>query len=111
MAQELPRQYGRAVRRIIVLTPTTAPRVVQPVVLYEKKPRRPRRVSRLLRPLEAAVRKTSEAERAAMDTYVELHNRSNERKRNGWLRDMGRNVYKAFRAARKRLREEDDEDD
>ena len=36
--------------------------------------------------------------------YLDRHERSNEKKKNGWVKDMGDNVYKANRKAMKKAR-------
>jgi hypothetical protein len=56
--------------------------------------------SKYLRPLEKSIRKRMSARSKFSRIYLELHNRSNRRKRNGWLRDWGRNMIKAYRRAR-----------
>jgi len=102
--------FSKSIVRVTILTPDPTTNQLRPVEYYDKYPTK-RRGSRLLRPLERLVRQTAESRKVAADEYLDRHNRSNERKRNGWLRDLGRNVYKSMRAARKKRREADDEDD
>ena len=102
--------FGKSIVRVTILTPDPATNQVRPVEYYDKYPKQ-KRGSRLLRPLERLVRHKAEARKVAVDDYLERHIRSNERKRNGWLRDLGSNLYKSMRTARKKLRETEDEDD
>lgn len=62
---------------------------------------RRRRQSRRLRPLERYMRKMVEAQANAALTYLARHERSNRRKRNGWLWDIGENIYRAGKTARR----------
>lgn len=57
--------------------------------------------SKGLKPLERMIRKLVKSELAAANTYLERHERSNRRKSNGWLWDMGKNLKKAASTARK----------
>jgi hypothetical protein len=56
--------------------------------------------SKFLRPLEKSIRKRMSARSRFSRAYLELHNRATRRKRNGWLRELGRNMIKARRRAR-----------
>lgn len=62
---------------------------------------RRKKQSRALKPLERLVRKLVRSELAAGKTYIERHEVSNRRKSNGWAKDMGKNLKKAMRAAKK----------
>jgi len=57
--------------------------------------------SKALKPLERMVRKLVKSEVAAANAYLERHEKSNRRKSNGWLRDIGKNLKKAASTARK----------
>ena len=59
--------------------------------------RRRKKQSRLLRPLEKAVRKGVKRNLRVMQRYLNLHERSNRKKKNGWVRDGIRNASKAMR--------------
>jgi len=63
-----------------------------------------KRGSRPLRPLERAVAQAARAQEAFSTTYRRRHERANLRRRNGWLRDLDRNVDRAWRKARKRIK-------
>lgn len=53
--------------------------------------------SRLLRPIEKALRKSTARRVRRLQKYLELHDRSNAKKKNGWIRDYPRNAMKALR--------------
>lgn len=56
--------------------------------------------AKALKPLERIVRKLVKSELAAATTYLERHNRSNQLKPNGWLKDLGKNLGKAVKSAK-----------
>jgi len=60
--------------------------------------------SRGLKPLERAVRRGAIADSAFSTRYLKAHRKSNRKKRDGWLRDLDDNLYKASRRGRKRLK-------
>jgi hypothetical protein len=70
------------------------------------KPRRKRRKrSRgLVRVWERLARRSAKAESKTADTYLERHNRSNRKRRDGWLRDYSYNVLRARRKGGKSFR-------
>lgn len=72
-------------------------------VIYKAKKSK-RKVSRWLRPLERWQRRSLEAQQAYNDELLDRHNRSNRKRRNGFLRDGVLNFSRAQRKAMKRLR-------
>ncbi|MBZ4194221.1 MAG: hypothetical protein LAE24_07940 [Candidatus Contendobacter sp.] len=58
---------------------------------------RRKKQSRFLRPLEKIVRKKVKRNLRVMQRYLNLHERSNCKKKNGWIRDCFRNASKARR--------------
>lgn len=74
-----------------------------PVVVY-KRTGEARKGSSALRPLEKAVRRVMKAESAALDSYLDKHERSNQKNKNGWLRDMVPNVVDSAKKGKKKLR-------
>ena len=51
----------------------------------------------MLRPLERSVRKLVLREAEIAQYYLSLHKRSNQRKRNGWMKDLPRNILRAVK--------------
>lgn len=88
----------KSVRRIIVLGGEPAPADAPPVKKKKKKQ------TWLLRPLEKAARTLVRAQHAAAEEYLERHERSARREKDGWVIDLGRNAGRAFRAGVKRLK-------
>jgi hypothetical protein len=71
-------------------------------VIY-KEEKRKRRVSKRWRKLEKTVRRLTKAQGAASREYLERHERSNERKKNGWIKKLGTNVQKSVKRGLKKL--------
>jgi hypothetical protein len=58
---------------------------------------RRKKQSRALRPMEKLVRKHAKRKVRIMQRYLNLHERSNQKKLNGWIRDYLRNAVKSVR--------------
>jgi hypothetical protein len=58
----------------------------------------------LLRPLERVTRTLVQAQVAAATTYLEAHDRSARKEKDGWIIDLGRNSGRAWRAGVKQLK-------
>ena len=54
--------------------------------------------------LEKLTRRSMRSSRSYFDTYLDRHNRSNRKKKDGWLKDMAENVAKAGKKGRKRFK-------
>ena len=55
------------------------------------------------------MRRGARAQSTAVDTYLARHENSNDKKKNGWLRDLGNNVFKAIGKGRKAMKNKDDD--
>jgi hypothetical protein len=75
---------------------------VVPVALYKRKVSK-KKGTPGLRMLSKNVRRVIEVQRNFMDTYEAAHDRSNDKKRDGWLSDLPRNLTRAGRKATKKL--------
>jgi len=73
-----------------------------PVVLYKKADKK-KKIAGPLRPLEKGIRRMARAQVAFADKYLERHERSNQKNRNGFVRDIIGNVVDAEKAGRKKL--------
>ncbi len=70
---------------------------------YEGK-RKSKKQSKGLRPIERELRKILEFRADVINNYLERHQRSNEKKRDGWLTDLPSNMVRAVRKSKpKRL--------
>jgi hypothetical protein len=92
---------GRVARRVTVVPVKAAENA--PVVVYERKRKR-RKSSPMFRGLEKLVRRSARARQVYATTYLERHEASNEKKKDGWLRDRRYNRIRARRKALKVLR-------
>lgn len=96
-------RVSSSIRRILVIQPGEGGRW-HTETLYEKKRRKKKKGTRLLRPLEKRVRSASKANRKTFETYEKRHKKSNRKKRDGWIRDLNYNVYRAARQRAKTLK-------
>jgi hypothetical protein len=64
--------------------------------------RRSKRSSRGLRPIERGIRNILEFQVDVLGNYLGRHRRSNQKRRDGWLRDMQTNVFRAVKKSRPR---------
>jgi hypothetical protein len=90
-----------AVKSAVVLQQGADGAMTSTIILKE---RRKRRVSKQWRPLEKALRRVSLAQSTAADDYLRRHKKSSEKKKNGAVRDMGKNMWRAQRKGRKKLK-------
>lgn len=75
---------------------------LQSTPLYKDKSKR--RVPKRWRGVEKFMRRMSAAQKTAAEVYLERHERSNAKKKNGWLKDFGKNMGKARRQGTKKLK-------
>ena len=94
--------YGKAVKAIVALY-DQADGTVTSAVLYARKRRRRKKASDNLRFLEKAVRRVADAQQGFHEAYREGHDKSNAKKRDGWVGDLPRNIERAGRKAQKLL--------
>jgi hypothetical protein len=77
----------------------------QAQVLYARRRRRRRRAQSSDDSwLEGLTRNAVRASAVSANTYLKRHDRSNRRKRDGWLRDLPDNAWTAFYAGKQRFR-------
>ena len=88
----------KSVKSIVVLQKDWTG-VARPLVVFRER----RKGSRSLRPLEKAIRRLNVAQGTAAGVYLESHERSNSKKRNGWFKDLRKNLARAGRRGGKKL--------
>jgi Family of unknown function (DUF6312) len=88
------------VKRIVVIGTDGEARTI-----FEKPGSRRKKGSAGLREIEKMLRKRAQADQAAMSTYLARHQRSNEKRRDGWLRDLPVNAARANEKGAKILRD------
>src|SRR6478609_3569496 len=94
-----------SVQRVTVLEPSSGGGFNAKVLYSKDKARGRKKGTRGLRTLDRLTRRVAEAHGKLADVYLVRHNRSNKKK-DGWLRDLGINVAKASQKALKTLRPE-----
>ena len=92
------------VERITILKKDPQTGRLRPSAVY-RNDRGKKRNSKRLRPFEKFVRRIGRAQARAASVYNERHDRSNRKKKNGWLRDLVGNMAKAHKQAWKVLRD------
>jgi hypothetical protein len=97
---EVPR-LGKSVRKVVQLQTDEHGNTV-PTVIYKSRAKK-RKVSAPLRPLERSLRSMARAQVAFANTYFDKHNRSSQKRRDGWLTDFVSNVADATRNGKKKL--------
>jgi Family of unknown function (DUF6312) len=94
----------RSVKRITILQKDVATGKMVAVKMYSQSGRKRKKRSRGLRLIEKVVRRLSRAQNTMSGVYSARHERSNRKKRDGWLKDLIPNVVKAQRKGYKRLK-------
>lgn len=98
---EIPR-VSKSVRRITVLRPDATGHVA-PVTVYERESSG-KKGSRALKYVERAARRMATAQSKAADDYLARHEKSNKKKKDGWVRDLAVNTFRASRQGTKALK-------
>lgn len=96
-------RFTESVRRVIQLQNDPSG-IVTPIVLFERVERRRKKGSRLVRPLERLVHRVAKSDERRASKYLARHERSNMKRRDGWVRDFNVNVIRAYQAGEKPLR-------
>jgi hypothetical protein len=97
---EMPR-LGKSVRKVVKLERDDDGTFV-PTLVYKGGSQK-KKVSSALRPLERGIRRIARSHVVMGDAYLKKHNRSNEKNRDGWIRDLVTNVGNAANKGQKRL--------
>lgn len=95
---DTPLVLGKIVERVITLERQRDGSVSRKIVYDDRVAdlREPRkRQTGVLKPLEKRTRKGMRRGIEVIQAYLSLHERSNRRKKNGWAKDLMRNVGKA----------------
>jgi len=53
--------------------------------------------SKRLKPIDKRLRKSVRRQMKMLDKYLTLHDRSSRKRRNGWVKDLGKNIMKSVR--------------
>jgi len=60
------------------------------------KKKKKKKQSKLLSPLEKSIRDVAKRQSRAATEYYDRHQKSNRKKKNGWIRDLNKNVNKSM---------------
>jgi uncharacterized protein DUF6312 len=96
-------RLSESVRRVIQIQPDPSG-IAVPVVLYERSEPRRKKSTRVIRPFEKLVHRFAKSDQMRAAKYLERHERSNMKRRDGWARDFNVNVIRAFQSGGKPLR-------
>ena len=91
----------KAIKRITVLK-AGPDGSTSPVQVYRPKKKR-KKQSKGLRVLERWTRRNAKASQTYADVYAARHKRSNRKRRDGWMRDLGYNLLKANAKSQKKM--------
>jgi hypothetical protein len=87
-------RVGKAVRQVILLSRDETDGIT-PTTLYRKSKRKKKKGSRGVRELDKMVKAATQSQQTFADTLLKRRKRSNRKRKDGWLRDLGQNVFKA----------------
>jgi hypothetical protein len=90
---EIPR-VSSSVRRITVLQKDDAGHM-RPVMVYRRGGSKKKRGTQPFRYFEGIARRAADAQAKGAQSYLSRHNRSNQKEKDGWVRDFPVNVYRA----------------
>ncbi|MBV8047314.1 MAG: hypothetical protein JO171_09185 [Paludibacterium sp.] len=92
-------RLGRAIKKISIIKADGG----GTLTLYKGKKSKKKKTNKELRPLERAIRHFNDANLASAKSLSAGHRKSSRKRKNGWLRDMGKNFFKAQRKGFKKL--------
>ena len=87
-------RVGKGIRRITLLRRDEAG-VMTATNVFRAGKRKKNKGTAGVREMERVVRAVGEAQKAVADTLLKRHKRSNRKRKDGWLHDLGQNVFKA----------------
>ncbi len=94
---------GKGVRRIILLERDESGDMVPETLWRSKKSKKKKKGSKNLRGIERAARSAGKAQQTFNDTLMKRHRRSNRKRKDGWLKDLSTNIFKAQKKGMRKL--------
>ncbi|HUQ08553.1 MAG TPA: hypothetical protein VM261_38945 [Kofleriaceae bacterium] len=92
-------RFSPTIRRVTILSRNSEGQVA-PTLIYESEKKK-KRQSRSIEPMEAFVRRAADGMKQCAESYAARHRQSNEKRRDGWVRDLNSNVMRAGRRGAK----------
>jgi hypothetical protein len=99
---EMPRLSGSVVSAIRLERDASGD--LKPVVLYTRPQAKKKKGSPWMKAIDKGFMRVIEAEKTFLETYKAKHDKSNAKKKDGWVLDITPNVWDAGRAAQKKLK-------
>jgi hypothetical protein len=94
-------KLSKAVKRIVIPQQAATGGLSAGVYVLKNKKKKRKKRSKETRFLEKLVRHGARSQKKGLNTYLDRHDRSNRKKKNGWLRDLSNNVFRSSRKGRK----------
>jgi len=94
----------RGIKRIILPASVKAAVEASGVKIKGHSKRKRKKIPRNSKFTEKLVRRSARAQRSVFEQYLSRHNRSNRKKRNGWMKDWSKNIARATRKGGKRFK-------
>jgi len=104
-SMDMPR-LSKSVRRITILN-RDGSGGWSPIVLFRKGRKRKKKPTALVRPVERLTRSLVEASDKATSTYLRRHKKANRKRRDGWVRDLPKNIVRAANKGAREIRPAD----
>jgi hypothetical protein len=98
---DIPRM-SPSVRRITILQRASSGEI-RPVTIYEGEPAK-KKGTQPARFFEKITRRIADAQAKSAQSYLSRHEKSNAKKRDGWVQDLGVNVFRASQKGAKALK-------
>jgi hypothetical protein len=74
------------------------------IQLKAKRRRKRKKQSKQFKFMEKLTRRSMRSGGSIYDKYLKRHKRSNRKKKNGWLKDLNKNMFNASRKGRKKFK-------
>ena len=92
-------RFSPTIKRVTILS-HNAEGQVAPTLIYEREKKK-KRQTKSLEPIETMVRRAADGMKQCAESYAARHRQSNEKRRDGWIRDLNSNVMRAGRRGAK----------
>lgn len=94
----------KSIKRITILKADSAEGHGGDRVVVKRKKKKKKQSKGLVKIWERIARRSASANKSTADAYLSRHRRSNRKRRDGWLRDVGYNWFRARRKGNKKFK-------